>query len=92
MSTPGKKTQKEQEEGYQRQCRILEFVLLGPDDGIFPKGRRKGGRGDEVIYKILVNYLQITFKLHKLYGVWSTENLNVILPALVSSQQVLVQW
>ena len=61
MSTPEEKIQKEQEEGYQRQCCVLEFVLLGPDDGIFPKGRRKGGRGDEIIYKILVNYLLDNF-------------------------------
>lgn len=60
MSTPEEKTQKEQEEGYQRQCCVLEFVLLGPD-GVFPKGRRKGGRGDEIIYKILVNYLLDNF-------------------------------
>lgn len=66
VSTPGKKTRKSRKKGTKDSVSIWEFVLLGPDDGIFPKGRRKGGREDEIIYKIPVNYLQITFKLHKL--------------------------
>lgn len=89
VSTPGKKIQKEEEEGCQTQCLILEFVFLGPNDGKFPKGRRKGGREDEIIYKILVNYHLNKQLLNYInYKVCGPQNTYVMLPTPVSSQQV----
>lgn len=54
-STNGKKIQEEEERRLPRQYLLLEFVLLGPDDGKLHKGKRKRGREDEIICKILVS-------------------------------------